>query len=63
MKKIKLLIELSYDAELWYSGNKDKEGKDWFFKDVLGSKIKNDLVLHSNEIDTIGTVKIIKYVK
>ncbi len=61
VKKIKMLIELSYDAELMHGGNRDKEAKDWFFNDILGSKKKDDLIFHSNEIgDTIGEIKILK---
>lgn len=59
MKKIKLQIELMYDAKNMH-GN-DKRSIDWFYNDVLKSKRKNDLVLHSNEIgDEIGTVKVLK---
>lgn len=62
MKTIKLLIELKYDDKMIHGGDKDKESKDWFFKEILGSKRKNDLILHSNEIgDEIGTVKLLKF--
>ena len=59
-KTLKLEIELTYDAESMH-GN-DKDATDWFFKSILKSKRKKDLILHSNEIgDEIGTVKIIKF--
>ncbi len=57
MKKIKLLVELKYDANIMHG--KDKEATDWFFNHVL----KDKLILHSNEIgDEIGEVKIIKII-
>lgn len=59
MKKIKMIIELNYDAKLMHGD--DKESIDWFYKDILGSKRKNDLSIHSNEIgDEIGTIKVVK---
>ena len=63
MKKIRMLIELSYDADLWHSGSKDKVARSWFYNEILAGKCgKDDLVLHSNDTDTIGTVRILKYV-
>ncbi len=63
MKKIKLEIELKYDAKMMHNGEKDKVSKEWFFKEILGSKKGNDLILHSNEIcDEIGIVKVIKII-
>jgi hypothetical protein len=62
MEKIKLEVELSYDATLMH-GN-DKESIKWFYKDILMSRRKNDLFLHSNEIgDEIGTIKVLKIIK
>ena len=59
MKKIKMIIELNYDAKLMHGD--DKESIDWFYKNILGSKRKNDLSIHSNEIgDEIGTIKVVK---
>ncbi len=59
LTKLKLEIELIYDAEMMHSD--DKESIDWFYNDILKSRRKNDLFLHSNEIgDEIGTVKVIK---
>ena len=60
MKKLKLEVELTYDAKLMHGGDDDKEAKDWFFKRILGGR-KIDLILHSNEIgDEIGTIKVLK---
>ena len=57
MIKIKLEIELEYDDEMMHSGEQDPVAKDWFFEDVL----KNDLILHSNEIgDEVGKVTSVK---
>jgi hypothetical protein len=57
MKTIKIVAELRYDDKIMH-GN-DKESKDWFYNDILKSKRKNDLILHSKEIgDEIGTMKI-----
>jgi len=62
MKKLKLTIELKYDDKMMHGS--DKESTDWFYNDILGSKKRNDLFLHSNEIgDEIGTVKVIKIIK
>lgn len=62
MKKIKLQIELKYEAKFMH-GN-DKEAIDWFYKDILMSRRKKDLILHSNEIgDEIGEVKVLRIVK
>ena len=62
MKKLKLLIELKYDDKSMHG--KDKESIDWFFNDILKSKRKNDLILHSNEIgDEIGEVKVITIIE
>lgn len=59
MKKIRMLIELQYDAKLMHSGEKDKEAKDWFFQDVLLGKERLHIV--SDEIgDEIGTMKVLK---
>ena len=56
-----MLVELTYNAESMHSGEKDKDAKDWFFKDILGIKRKHDLVLHSNEIgDEIVIIKVLK---
>lgn len=58
-KTLKLEIELTYEAYLMHGD--DKESIDWFYNDILKSKRRNDLILHSNEIgDEIGTVKVIK---
>jgi len=57
MTKIKMLIELKYNASIMHGGNKDKEAKDWFFNEIL----KDKLILHSNEIgDEIGEIKLLK---
>jgi uncharacterized protein (DUF2384 family) len=62
MKKIKLLVEFNYSAEDMHDNT--KESIDWFFKYILGSKRKDDLVLHSNEIgDEIGVIKVLKIIK
>lgn len=56
MAKIRMTIELDYDAELMH-GN-DADAIEWFFEDIL---MQDLLFLHSNEIgDIIGTVKIIE---
>jgi len=61
MKTLKLEIELKYDAKIMH-GN-DKESIDWFYKDILMSRRKNDLILHSNQIgDELGSVKVVKII-
>jgi hypothetical protein len=58
MKTIKLTIELTYNDKFMH-GN-DKESIEWFYNDILKSRKKNDLILHSNDIgDEIGTVKVL----
>lgn len=61
MKKIKMLVELNYDTKIMH-GN-DTESKEWFYKDILKSKRRNDLILHSNEIgDEIGEIKVLEII-
>ena len=56
--KLKMEIELDYDAETMH--DVDKEAMEWFYNDILlGSGGK--LLLHSNEIgDEIGKVTGLK---
>ncbi len=57
MKKLKLLIELKYDADLTHGSN--PEGIGWFFENVLGDKV--GLILHSNKLgDSVGTVDVLQ---
>lgn len=59
MTKLKLLIELNYDAKSMHG--EDEEAIDWFFSKVLFGK--KALTLNSNEIgDDVGTIKIIKII-
>ena len=54
MKKIKMIVELTYDAAIMHG--RDKEAKRWFFHDIL---LRGDLILHSNEIgDEVGIIKV-----
>jgi len=59
MAKIKLEIELAYNADQMYGD--DPAGRIWFFEDILGGACGDeDLILHSNEIgDAIGTVRVL----
>lgn len=58
MAKIKIEIELEYDADLMYGI--DKDAKDWFFNHILKGR-EGELILHSNDMgDTIGDVCVIK---
>ena len=53
MRKIKMIIELTYDTEIMH-GN-DPEAIEWFEKEILGG----ELILHSNELgDEVGKVRI-----
>jgi hypothetical protein len=55
MAKIRLEIELEYDAENMHGD--DPESRAWFFHQVLGEA--GELLLHSNYIgDTIGQVTV-----
>lgn len=63
MAKLKLLIEVDYDAETMHSGDQCKESKQWFMDNILLGKGENaePLILHSNEIgDVIGEVKVLE---
>lgn len=59
MTKLRLTIELDYDAEMMHGD--DPDAIEWFFRDIL---IEKPLTLHSNEIgDMIGTVKVLEIQK
>lgn len=59
MTKLKLTIELDYNAEIMH--HDDPDAIEWFFKDIL---LDDLLILHSDEIgDMIGTVKVLKILK
>ena len=59
MAKIRMMVELTYDAKTWHG--KDAEAKEWFFNGILKSRRKNDLLLHSNEVgDQIGPIKVLE---
>jgi hypothetical protein len=54
--KLKLLIELDYDADLTHGD--DPEAIHWFHTLLLRDR---ELILHSNEIgDAIGTVRVLQ---
>jgi hypothetical protein len=56
--KLRLEIELEYDANLMHGD--DTESKQWFMSHILSER-GGDLLLHSNEIgDTIGPVVVIR---
>jgi hypothetical protein len=57
--KLKLTIELDYNAELYHQD--DPDAIEWFFRDIL---IEDLLMLYSNCIgDMIGTVKVLEIQK
>lgn len=61
MAKLRMTIELEYDAESMY-GADDNGGKEWFFGEVLGAD--SGLTLFSDEIgDFVGTVQVISAVE
>lgn len=56
MAKLRMTIELEYDADSMYGD--DNDSKEWFFGDVLGAD--SGLTLFSDEIgDFVGTVQVI----
>lgn len=56
MSKVKMLVELEYDAEIIHGDDQDAIG--WFFCDILPNDL---LILHSNEIgDNIGTIEVLQ---
>lgn len=58
MKTIKLEVSFTYDNEIMYGTNEEKE---WFYNILLN----NELFLHENEDigDTLGTIKIERIIK
>lgn len=63
MAKVKMLVELDYDAESMHSGDQDKYAKKWFMDNVLLNKTEAGfLVLHSNEIgdEVVGVVRVLE---
>ena len=62
MAKVKMLVELEYDAESMHSGDADKEAKRWFMESTLLRKgIKDPLLLHCNDIgDTVGEITVLE---
>ncbi len=57
MKTIKLLLELTYDADLVHGTCPEALG--YFYTEVSADKV--GLMLHSNKLgDTIGTVNILE---
>lgn len=53
--KLKMFIELEYDADTMH----DEDGKAWFFDEILGDK--EGLILHSNELgDEVGHVTVLQ---
>lgn len=58
MAKIRLEIELEYDADIMHGDH--HEGREWFFGTILAGS-SGHLILHSNEIgDEIGPVRVVK---
>lgn len=58
MRKLKLLVELTYDEVL--NGTSPEE-LGWFYANVLGNVENEGLFLHSNCIgDTVGEVKVLE---
>lgn len=60
MRTIRMVIELTYDEELWHSGDSDE--KQWFHNSVLKNMTEEDgLLLHSNLVgDVVGAVKVLE---
>jgi hypothetical protein len=61
--KLKMVVELDYDAELMHSGDRDAESKQWFYLKVLLDPDDGcGLMLHSNEIgDIVGVLRVIEF--
>lgn len=56
--KIRMIIELDYDAELMHGD--DQDAIDWFNNEILIGK-KGLLMLQSNEIgDNVGKVEVVE---
>ena len=56
MSKLRLLVELDYDAVMWEGDL--AENRQWFFEQVL---LGPDLILHDNEVgDDIGALRVLE---
>ena len=54
--KVRMFVEMEYDADVMYG----VEEKAWFFDEILGDK--EGLSLHSNELgDEVGHVTVLDY--
>ena len=62
MRKLKLLVELSYDDEVMHGT--DKDSIDWFESGILMQEFSEEmLILHSNEIgDEVGEIKVLEII-
>lgn len=59
--KIKMLVELDYDAELIHGNS--QSGIEWFRRDIL-LNASPPLLLHSNDIgEQIGEVKVLEIIE
>lgn len=57
MSKLKMLVELDYDAKLHHGQGKEEE--DWFAENIL-SDYAGELLMHSNVLGcTLGKVKVL----
>lgn len=63
MAKVKMLVELNYDADGMHGDH--EEAKRWFTETILLSKGSDELlILHSNEIgDTVGEVRVLEIIE
>jgi hypothetical protein len=59
MAKLRLEVELSYDAALMHGD--DDAGRVWFIETILGTS--GQLLLHSNELgDTVGDIVVLRII-
>lgn len=55
MAKVRMVIELEYDADLMYAD--DQDGEEWFWSEVLD----DGLELHSDHLgDCVGMIKVLE---
>lgn len=61
MAKLRLEIELEYDADMMYGNDSKWTGWTWFIEKVLGAP--EGLTLVSDEIgDEVGIVKVLRFI-
>ena len=63
MAKLRLEVELDYDADATHGGDEDSQARKWFFEEILLGEY-GELVLHSSMIgDAVGDIRVLRVAK